>query len=81
MPLEGFISTDKIAEERAFIHDLSSPLMVALGMVDFTANKLPEEQTALLEKLQKAQKALNRIATLLKDRRSLLLKELESFDS
>lgn len=74
------MSTDKIAEERAFIHDLSSPLMVAMGMVEFAEKKLPPDQEAIVIKLQKAQKALTRIASLLKDRRSVLIKELEDID-
>ena len=69
--------TDKVAEERAFIHDLSSPLMVALGMVDLALSKLPEDEDAVKTKLQKAKKSLDKMSELLKDRRTQLLERLE----
>ena len=75
------MSRDRVAEERAFIHDISSPLMVAMGMVDFAETKVPEGEESLRIKLQKAQKALARMSALLKDRRELLIKELEASDN
>ena len=67
---------ESIKEERAFLHDLSSPLMVAMGMVDFVSKKIPNETEAdevNKVKMEKAKKALDKLATLLKDRRALLI--------
>ncbi|MCB0412922.1 MAG: hypothetical protein KDD50_01230 [Bdellovibrionales bacterium] len=68
---------DLMKEERAFIHDVSSPLMIAIGMVDFAVNLCQKEEQEdpekVIQKLEKAQKALKRIGELLKERRKTLI--------
>ena len=69
----------QIREERSFIHDLSSPLMIAMGMVDFVKMKIDTDtDPKIIERLGKAQKALNRMNELLKERRRALIERMEN---
>ena len=70
---------DREKEERAFIHDISSPLMIATGMIDFVSNKIEKEAVdpKILEKLAKAQKALDKMVGLLKNRRKSLIERMD----
>jgi len=77
------LDLEAIKEERAFLHDLATPLMVAIGMVDFAIrniSKEPEDEKTelLLKKLDKSKNALNKITALLKNRRSLLVSKTPS---
>lgn len=68
-----------IKKERAFIHDISSPLMIAMGMIESLNNGLDEDSAEDQKmKAEKALKALNRIADLVKERRSLLVEKSKS---
>lgn len=70
---------DDIKKERAFIHDLSSPLMIAMGMIESLQTGLDEDNIKDQKmKAEKALKALNRIADLVKERRSLLVEKTKS---
>ncbi len=73
---------ESIQEERKFIHDVSSPLMVALGMIDVGTDILEKKQdieTAQV-KLEKAKKALDKLTLILKERRTLLIKYTEDIE-
>jgi hypothetical protein len=64
-------------DERAFIHDLSSPLMVAIGALDVALGLLEKSEPknpALIERLNKAHAALDKITTILRARRSEIYK-------
>ena len=65
-------STPAHADERRFLHDLSSPLMIASGLVEVLVNKSQNEPELAnaSEKLQKVDKALKRIKTLVQERRA-----------
>ena len=67
--------TDSLAKQRTFIHDLSSPITIAIGMVDAGINKINKGDDAevVVDKLEKAMGALNKVAELLKDRRQILI--------
>ena len=68
----------QIREERSFIHDISSPLMIAMGMIDFVNLKIDKDSDPkILERLAKAQKAMDRMNTLLKERRRTLIELME----
>lgn len=68
----------QIREERSFIHDLSSPLMVAMGMIDFVDMKIDKESDPkIIERLAKAKKALDKMNELLKNRRRSLIERME----
>ena len=59
--------------QRDFIHDLSSPLTVALGMVDSALRSTKESDAKAAEKLEKARSALVKMSEILKSRRQLLI--------
>jgi signal transduction histidine kinase len=63
--------------QRDFIHDLASPLTVALGMVDSALRAVSDENTPAKEKLEKAKKSLLKMNELMKARRELLVKASE----
>lgn len=63
-----------IRAQRDFIHDMSSPLTIALGMVDSALKGAPPE---LAPKLEKAKNALNKMANLLRERRQELIASTE----
>lgn len=70
-----------INEERSFIHDLSSPLMIAAGMTDLSLSmNTKKEYEKSAEKLIKAQKALSRMSELLKIRRKTLIDRINDHD-
>lgn len=72
---------DAIREERAFIHDLSSPLAIASGLLEILAeelinfNSLEEQQKV---RLQKAIGSLEKMKELLRARRSHLIEKQEA---
>ena len=67
---------DEIKQERAFIHDISSPLMIAMGMVESLHDCLDEDSKEDQElKSSKALKALLRVADLVKERRNELIEK------
>jgi len=61
--------------ERKFLHDIANHLVVAQGMSSFVLKKLksngPIEEKDI-ERMEKTIEAVNKITTLLKDRRALL---------
>jgi|SaaInlStandDraft_5_1057022.scaffolds.fasta_scaffold05175_5 hypothetical protein len=73
---------DHIKEERKFIHDVSSPLMVAIGMLDVSVGVLTNKQDidGALVKLEKSKKALEKMTAILKERRSSLIKFMEEIE-
>ncbi|MCC7403134.1 MAG: hypothetical protein IT288_01945 [Bdellovibrionales bacterium] len=65
-----------VEEQREFLHDLSSPLMIAMGIVEATQALLTRDgHTAEAERLEKARVAINRMSEMLKANR-LKLKTL-----
>lgn len=70
---------EDIKKERAFIHDIASPLMIAMGMVESLQHGLGKDSTDDQKmKATKTIKALNRISDLVKERRSLLIEKTKS---
>lgn len=73
---------DRVKEERAFLHDISSPLMITMGMIDYVNSHLQKNELTsddiekYLTKLGKAKNALEKMAQLLKDRRSILIEKI-----
>lgn len=63
--------------ERTFLHDLSNPLSVALGMVELALESLRQQPTeavaAEVVRLEKCHKSLTRMADLIRERRKLLI--------
>lgn len=68
-----------VDEERKFLHDVANPLAVAGGMLEAFREEIARSGVELSEpltrKLGKMESALDRIGTLLKDRRTLLIAE------
>jgi hypothetical protein len=65
-----------VEEQRQFLHDLSSPLMIAMGIVETTQVLLTRDgHTAEAERLEKARVAITRMSDMLKANR-LRLKAL-----
>ncbi|MCB9025840.1 MAG: hypothetical protein H6625_05955 [Bdellovibrionaceae bacterium] len=62
-----------MSSERSFLHGISTPLMVAMSQMDFILVKKedmsPEE---MLEKINKAKLALQKVSSAVHERRSLL---------
>jgi hypothetical protein len=73
---------NRLEDQRNFIHDISSPLMVALGMLNVGCNILTKTQDIekASEKLAKSKKALEKITLLLNERRSVLIKISEEIE-
>ena len=57
--------------ERTFIHDISSPLMIATGWLERLARAAP--QLAETEEFKRVQSQLERIQALINERRAVLL--------
>lgn len=70
----GDLSPASIVEEqREFLHDLSSPLMIAMGIVEATQLLLTRDgHTAEAERLEKARVAINRMSDMVKANRTRL---------
>lgn len=74
-------------EERKFLHDLATPLSVALGMLEValdqtTKGAVDKDQLKKLEdRLQKSRTAVLRCVELLKERRQILIKRQEAQES
>ncbi len=66
---------ESVKEERKFIHDVSSPLMVAIGMLDVGTDILEKKQDieSAQVKLEKVKRALDKLTLILKERRTLLM--------
>ncbi len=69
--------SDAKSPERAFMHDIATPMAVALGMIDLViddsqsgAAVLPE---AALKRLEKAQAALLKLQEMMATRRKILV--------
>ena len=67
-------------EERKFLHDLATPLSVALGMVEAALDQTSKGATVdqaqfnkLQDRLQKSRTAVLRCVDLLKERRQVLI--------
>jgi len=59
--------------ERNFLHDISSPLTIALGMAEAVMDAFKEQPAVdvkVLQRLEKCITALNRMATQIETRRS-----------
>lgn len=70
---------DYTKKQRAFIHDISSPLMIAMGMVESLYNGLHiDSKDDQQLKAEKALKALNRLSELVKEHRNELVKNSKS---
>ena len=61
----------QIKKERVFVHDLATPIMIAAGMLDVVLNKM-DESDLNRAKVIKAQNAVQKMADLLKNRRTEL---------
>jgi signal transduction histidine kinase len=67
--------SERDLEERAFLHDLSNPLAIAVGMLDMAAEQLkttPGADPKALERLEKARNALRRMTDSITARRKTL---------
>jgi signal transduction histidine kinase len=67
-------------EERKFLHDLATPLSVALGMAESALDQITKGAVAdeaqlkkLQDRVQKSQTAVLRCVELLKERRQILI--------
>jgi hypothetical protein len=59
-------------QERKFIHDISSPITVACGMVEAVLDSVKQvanSDNPDVKRLEKALTALNRVSDLIRDRR------------
>lgn len=63
---------DSLEAEKIFIHDISSPLMIAAGWLERWARREPSIEQA--EEFQKLTKQLDRIQSIVTNRRETLLK-------
>ena len=79
MSAEGNELYEHIKTERKFIHDLASPLMIAMGMVDSVNGKIEDEN--LKQRLGKASNALPKMNDILKNRRSGLIEIMENMET
>lgn len=64
-----------VQEERKFLHDISNHLLIAQGMGSFAAKQLrniPDLDEAILNKMEKSLKAMDRMVDAMKARRSVL---------
>lgn len=63
-------------DERKFLHDLSNQLVVAQGMGAIVARSLHELEgdidPKIIERLDKGNKAIDKMITLIKERRAIL---------
>jgi hypothetical protein len=73
------------SEERKFLHDLATPLSVALGMLESALDQLSKKSTieqsdlkSLNERLEKSKNAVRRCVDLLTDRRQILLAQKQN---
>ncbi|OIQ18524.1 MAG: hypothetical protein BM556_09725 [Bacteriovorax sp. MedPE-SWde] len=70
------LSVEELAlEERKFLHDLSNHIVVAQGMTNIALKLLGEVEgvdPSILEKQEKALKAMNNQVRMIKERRTLL---------
>lgn len=72
VPLPADMS-ELITAQRKFLHDVASPLMIALGMTDTAISQLDDgENEKLRSRLEKSKTALTRISQMLKSNRAML---------
>ena len=70
-------------EERKFIHDLANPIAIAQGNIKLTIRKLTKDPSSLsseqvIERLEKACDAFDRIGDMLAERRQFLVERSEN---
>lgn len=66
---------DPVLEERKFLHDIATPLGVAIGYSDILAMSLQKKGESCADeckKVEKVLKALQTVSTLLEARRSVI---------
>lgn len=68
---------ESMSDERAFLHDIATPIAVAYGMVEAALDALNARpdvpgNAAEIARLEKALKALDRLVALLKARREVV---------
>lgn len=65
------------AAERTFLHDIATPVAVALGMIDLMLDDVQEGSATLEDgqkkRLEKAQTALLKLQEMMSSRRSILI--------
>ena len=75
------MSTEQKNPERVFMHDIATPLAVALGLIDLTIDDSTSGVTVLptaaLKRLEKAQAALLKLQELMNARRKTLIEREE----
>lgn len=64
---------DLIKIQRAFLHDIATPLMIAGGSLDFITDNLPDSDPKLVDRVQKTQKAVEKITALLRTHRKHII--------
>ncbi len=72
---QGVAVSEMALEERKFLHDISNHMSIAQGMVNIVLKRMKEADSmdpSLIEKQEKALKALLEQAQLMKKRRALL---------
>ncbi len=73
-----FDPRQNVKEQREFLHDLSNPLSIAMGMTEITLEKLKKQDSVdpkALECLEKSLKAIHRMKDLLVKRREILIEK------
>ena len=68
-----------IRSERDFIHDLSSPLMIAHGMLE-SAMELESDEATREDRLNRSSEAMLKMSKLLKERRKRLIAYAEKLN-
>ena len=67
------------SQERVFLHDISNPLSIAMGMLEIViseAKSNPAFDAALLARMEKSLAAMERAVNMLKARRKILKDEV-----
>lgn len=71
------MSTEQKNPERVFMHDIATPIAVALGMIDLVLDDSSSGTTVLPEaaakRLEKAQTALLKLQEMMVERRKILV--------
>lgn len=73
-------STDTKNPERVFMHDIATPVAVALGMIDLMIDDARSSRAPLTEaqtkRLEKAQTALLKLQAMMVERRKTILEQI-----
>ena len=71
---------NEISEQRKFLHDLASPLSTSIFLVDSAmraAKAAPTPDPALISKLEKMAQVMDKMKTMLQDRRAVPISKVQ----